>query len=258
MLPEIPAEELAACLDRTAARLLKRCAVRRPPVDALRMAAALGIEIAFDAGQAIRARYVELRAARGGNPRPAILLRPEPRSERRQWAVAHELGEREAAVVFQRLAIDPRAAPPTAREWVANQLANRILLPTRWLAAAGAACGWDLLALKERFSTASHELIARRMLEFEPPVVVTIFDHGKLSFRQGNRGGRLALTPLERTCWRSSHLNGVIDARADAGYTVRCWPVHEPEWKRELLRLDVLDEPEMWCIGEPAMCEECG
>ena len=26
MLPDIPAEELAACLDRTAGRLLKRCA----------------------------------------------------------------------------------------------------------------------------------------------------------------------------------------------------------------------------------------
>ncbi len=96
MLPEIPAEELAGCLDRVASRLLRRCAVRRPPVDAVRMAASLGIETVIDGGQQVRARYVELRAARGGNPRPAILLRPEPRSERRQWAVAHELGEREA------------------------------------------------------------------------------------------------------------------------------------------------------------------
>jgi hypothetical protein len=256
MLPDIPAEELVACLDRTVRRLLKRCAVRKAPVDALRLAAAQGIQIAFDAGQDSRARYVELRAARGGNPRPAILLRPEPRSERRQWAVAHELGERESVVVFRRLAIDPRVAPPTAREWVANQLANRILLPTRWLATAGSDCNWDLPTLKERFSTASHELIARRMLEFEPPVVISIFDHGKLSFRQGNRGGRLALTPLERECWRAAHASGMNQERASAGCTVRCWPIHEPDWKRELLRLDLLDDSQIWSVDEPALRED--
>ena len=120
----------------------------------------------------------------------------------------------------------------------------------------GRACNWDLVAIKEQFSTASHELIARRILEFEPPVVITIFDHGKLSFRQGNRGGRLALTPLERQCWRSVHVSGAAEERATAGCTVRCWPIHEPEWKRELLRLDLLDEPEVWCSDEPALCEE--
>ncbi len=256
MLPEIPAEELAACLDRVASRLLRRFAVRRPPVDALRMATALGIETVVDGGQQVRARYVELRAARGGNPRPAILLRPEPRSERRQWAVAHELGEREAVNVFKRLSVDPRTAPPTAREWVANQLANRILLPTRWLARAGAACGWDLFALKRRFASASHELIMRRMLEFEPPIVVSIFDHGAISFRQGNRGGRLTLTTLERECWRAVHESGEALERSGAGCTVRGWPVHEEGWKRELLRLDWLEEPEVWCAGELSICDD--
>ena len=66
MLPDIPAEQLADCLDRTAGRLLCRAGVRQPPVDALRMAATLGVEIAIDAGQESSARYVELRAARGG------------------------------------------------------------------------------------------------------------------------------------------------------------------------------------------------
>lgn len=241
MLPEIPAEELTACLDRAAGRLLRKAGVRAPPVDALRIAAALGIETAIDGGQQPRARYVELRAARGGTPRAAILLRPEPRSERRQWAVAHELGEREAADVFGRLSIDPRAAPPGAREWVANQMANRILLPTRWLARAGATFGWDLMALKDRFRTASHELILRRMLEFAPPVIVSIFDHGALSFRRGNRGGRMALTKIERECWHAAHSSGKTQERIVGMYSVRGWAVHEEGWKRELLRMEVAD-----------------
>jgi IrrE N-terminal-like domain len=239
MLPDIPADELASCLDRTAGRLLRRAGVRTPPVDALRVAATLGIQTAVDASQAARARYVELRAARGRTARPAILLRPEPRAERRQWAVAHELGEREAATIFRRLSVDPRAAPPTAREWVANQMANRILLPTRWMLRAGTASDWDLLALKARFSTASHELILRRMLEFSPPIVVTIFDHGVLSFRRGNVGGRLAFTPEERACRLAAHDSGQVQEQFTTTSSIRCWPVHEEGWKRELLRLEL-------------------
>jgi len=239
MLADVPAEELAACLDRVAGQLLRRTGVRTPPVDAMRMAAALGIETAVDRTQQSRARYVELSAARGGAPRPAILLRPEPRRERRQWAVAHELGEREAVTVFQRLSVDPRVAPPTAREWVANQLANRILLPTRWLEAAGVTCGWDLAALKEHFPTASHELILRRMLEFDPPIVVTIFDNGSVTFRKSNRGRRLAIIPVERACWLMAHEQSCTAVRSDGEFSVRGWAVHEDGWKRELLRTEL-------------------
>ena len=118
-------------------------------------------------------------------------------------------------------------------------MANRILLPTRWMSRAGAASDWDLLALKTRFRTASHELILRRMLEFPPPIVVTIFDQGVLSFRRSNVGGRLALTPAERECWLAAHDSGRPHDQCTATTTIRCWPVHEEGWKRELLRLEL-------------------
>ena len=113
-------------------------------------------------------------------------MRPEPRLERRQWAVAHEIGEHVAYRVFLQWGVDPRETAPKAREAVANNLAGRLLLPTAWFAADGAACGWDLLALKARYRTASHELIARRMLECRPPVIISIFDHRRISFRRSN------------------------------------------------------------------------
>ena len=37
----------------------------------------------------------------------------------------------------------------------------------------GAACDWDVLLLKQRFATASHELIARRIVACRPRRVVT-------------------------------------------------------------------------------------
>jgi hypothetical protein len=240
MLTDLPAEELAAVLERAAAKILRQAGVRRPPVDTLQLAAALGIQTAIDRSQQARARYVNLRGAGGGHARPAILLRPEPRTERRHWAVAHEIGEQHAVDVFRRLKVSPREAPPESREWVANQLANRILLPRRWLQRAGAACGWDLCALKELFATASHELILRRMLDLDAPLIVSIYDHGAVTFRRGNFAAQVPpVTSIEADCWRTAHATGEYQSRRGVGQNVRAWPVHEEGWKRELLRLEV-------------------
>jgi len=243
MLTDVPAEELAVALDRTAARILKRAFVRRPPVDTLRLAEALGIQTATDRSQDVRARYVELRAARGGSPRPAILLRPEPRAERRHWAVAHEVGEQNAMEVFRRLKVCPADTPAETREWIANQLAARILLPVRWVERVGRACDWDLASLKTRFNTASHELILRRMLDYEPRIVVSIYDHGNLTYRRSNACAQLPpVTPLEAECWRAAHSTGQAQSRRGAGQSIRGWAVHEEGWKRELLRLELEEE----------------
>ena len=88
--------------------------------------------------------------------------------------------------MFRSLSVDPREAPPAARETVANQLAARILLPRGEFGCDARACDWNLLELKQRYVTASHELIARRMLDFTPAVIITIFDQGRRTFRRGN------------------------------------------------------------------------
>jgi hypothetical protein len=185
---------------------------------------------------------VRLATHTRAGPRGAILVRPDDRSERRQWAVAHEIGEHFAARVFDALAVDRREVTPAAREAVANQLAGRLLLPTAWFGADAAACGWDLAALKQIYTTASHELIARRMLEFPPPVVVTVFDQGQITFRRGNGHGRPPpLAPLERRCWERVHATGEKCLCTAGGRGVAGWPVHEPGWKREILRTELVD-----------------
>ena len=74
----------------------------------------------------------------------SILLRPDPRPERLQWAVAHEIGESCAYQVFERLAVDPHEAPPGSREMVSNQLAARLLLPREWFGDDARRLAWDL------------------------------------------------------------------------------------------------------------------
>jgi predicted transcriptional regulator len=238
MLPELTQEELSQALDGVAEETIAALGDAGPPVDALALARALGLTVTWDESQSGRARVVRLGEWADAAP-GSILLRHDPRPERLQWAVAHEIGELCAVEVFDRLGVDPREAPSGARETVANQLAGRLLLPHRWFAEAGAECGWDLYELKSRFSTASHELIARRMLDLPLSVAITIFDHGRRTFRRGNTGRRLPpLLPVETAAWRAAHATGEPAIESGPLCRVQAWPVHEPEWKREILRTE--------------------
>jgi hypothetical protein len=255
MLPETPVEQYGAALDETVEAILHESGVAAPPVDAFRLATALGIVVARDDRQEGRARYVRLRASLGASSedeeplviqppsQASILLREDPRHERRQWAVAHELGEHAAMHVFHRLGVSADEAPPAARESVANLLASRLLLPTQWFRRDAQRLDWDLAELKLAYPTASHELIARRMLDFDYPAIVTICDQGRVTFRRGVFGRRVpSITAVEKSCWKRVH-NLSRPASHDQGeMLVRGWPVHEPGWKREILRTELVEE----------------
>lgn len=237
MFSEETGQAILETLDRLVMEILERQGIAGPPVNAFEVAAGLGVRIADDDRQAGRARRVRCVDHRGTG-RETVLLKSDPRRERRQWALAHEIGEQLAARVFADAAIDPREEAPEMREQVANALAGRLLVPTEWLAWQGAAHGWDLPTLKAGFATASHELIARRMLECGPAMVLTIFDQGRLYLRRTNRAGRVpALSEPERCLWRRVHQEGRPRRAAGPGYFVQGWPIHEPGWQREILRL---------------------
>lgn len=240
MLAGITSDDLSEALDKVAMEVLDQAGIDRPPVDAVQLACRLGITVAVDDQQRGRARYVRLRGIRGRKPRPTILLRPEPRCERRHWAIAHEIGEHVAYRVFRLLLVDPREAAPNARERVATHLAGRLLLPGPWFSGDAATCAWDLLSLKSRYTTASHELIARRMLDLGPLVIISIFDLGQLSFRASNVPGQVpAPSSREMACWRRAHARNLAEESNDGPRKIQAWPVHEPGWKREIVRTEV-------------------
>ncbi|HVT27974.1 MAG TPA: ImmA/IrrE family metallo-endopeptidase [Lacipirellulaceae bacterium] len=242
MLSEIPNDEFGAAIDACAAEVLWEAGNDTPPVDALAVADGLRLVVARDYTMPYRARFVRLADRQGDScGLGTIVVGVAERPEREQWAVAHEIGESIAYRVFERLGVAFDEALPTAREHVANSLAGALLLPRRWFAADGRELDWDLLELKERYNTASHELIARRMLEMRPPIVITICDHGRVHWRRSNITARPPdLLREERAIWREVHETGLAVADeldAEIGLeSVRCWPIHEPNWKREIIR----------------------
>lgn len=245
---QIPAEELVAALDATAADTLWEAGVEGPPVDAALIAERLGLVVAQDHAMPGRGRFARL--ALGGSTVAAqgtIVVGPAERPERLQWAIAHEIGESMAHRVFATLGVCPAEATPAAREQVANHLASCLLLPRRWFAADGHAFDWDLYRLKHRYATASHELIARRMLEMRPPIVITLCDQGHVQWRRSNMVRRPPpLLPEEERAWRNAHRTGEpavvhVDGATRGLESVCAWPVHEPDWKREILRSAIVD-----------------
>jgi len=261
MLPEIPAEQVREVLDTVAREILLEAGVEQLPVDAISVAERLGLIIARDRPAARglaqpRARFVRLGTGaklsqsidhgNGDSRQGTILLADDPRRERRQWAVAHEIGESRAYRVFTELGVDPREAPPAAREEVANRLAGALLLPRDWFLRDGVRTDWDLFDLKAMYATASHELIARRMLEMPSAVIVTLADQGRCVWRRSNRLFRAPpLTPAERAAWTAAH-DGGRPVQCDSGELpdgvddVRAWPIHEPPWRREIIRTELV------------------
>jgi hypothetical protein len=242
MLSEIPDDEFAAAVDACAAEALWEAGIDSPPVDALAVAEGLRLVVARDYAMPCRGRFVRLADHHGGGGgQGTIVVGLAERPEREQWAVAHEIGESIAHRVFERLGVHFDEALPTARELVANRLAGGLLLPRRWFAVDGRELDWDLLELKERYTTASHELIARRMLDMRPPIVITVCDHGRVHWRRSNVTRRPPdLTRDEREVWRDVHRAGLPACETpdtESGLeSIRCWPIHEPDWKREIIR----------------------
>src|SRR4051794_12953657 len=175
MTDDLSREEVVAAVDAAVAELLEGANWEGPPVDAIVLAHRhLGMIVCLDRRQQQRGR------AQRSAGRKQIFLRPEPSEERHQWTVAHEVGEHLKADLLDRLGVPPEETRAMLGESLANLFANRLLAPTAWLADAARACGHDLLALKGTFRTASHEVLAWRLLDLGEPCAITIVDNGEV------------------------------------------------------------------------------
>jgi Zn-dependent peptidase ImmA (M78 family) len=232
MQDDIPREEVIAVVEQMIDELLDAAGVQAPPVDALALAQRhLGMVVCLDKRQTQRGR------AQRTSGRKQIYLRPEPTEERHQWTVAHEIGEHLKVELLQRLGLDPGATRGMTGESLANLFAHRLLVPLRWFAEDARALDYDLLALKRKYATSSHEVIALRFLDLPAPCIVTVIDNDHIHRRRSNAWPtRKQLTPPEQKCQNHVNRTGQPNlVRAD-GWTVQGWPVHQADWKREILR----------------------
>jgi Zn-dependent peptidase ImmA (M78 family) len=232
MIDDLPREEVVQALDRLVDELLNSAGIQAPPVDAINLAQHhLGMVVCLDQKQPQRGR-----AQRSGKGK-LIYLRPEPTEERHQWTVAHEIGEHLKVKLFELLGAQPGRTPVMAGESLANLLAYHLLVPHRWFADDVIEREYNLLELKNRYRTASHEVIAGRFLDLPSPSIVTVIDNDHIYRRRSNAWPtHRHLEPAEEECQRYVHYYSRPKVIQKGQWTVQGWPVHQPDWKREILR----------------------
>lgn len=232
MIDDLPREEVVQALDRFVDELLESAGIQGPPVDAIDLAQRhFGMVVCLDQKQPQRGRAQ--RSAKG----KLIYLRPEPTEERHQWTVAHEIGEHLKATLLQRLGAEPGQAPVMAGESLANLLAYHLLVPNRWFADDAPQVDYNLLELKKRYPTASHEVLALRFLDLPSPSIVTIIDNDHIYRRRSNAWPtHRHLEPAEEECQHYVHYFSRPKVIQKDLWIVHGWPVHQPDWKREILR----------------------
>lgn len=196
--------------------LLDAAGVSAPPVDAVALA------------------RVHLRL-----PEPAVKKPkgPPPDEETRQLLAAQQVGDHLKTELLRRLGVGGEGPRPLLGESLTNLVAHRLLVPDGWLADEARASGFDLEHLKRVFRTASHELIAWRLLDLPEPSLITIVDNGRVTRRRANlwRAPR-ELSEAERECQQYAHEHCRPHRVRHDQWTVWGWPVHRVDWKREVLR----------------------
>lgn len=233
MMDDRPRDEIVSIIDQIIKELLEQAGVEEPPVDAIKLAQGhLGMTVSLDSRQQERGRVQRA----GKNPK--IFLRPEPTEERHQFSVAREVARHLKSQILERLDLDPQEAKQLTGESLLSLFSSHLLVPTHWFQEDAPATGYDLPALKERYRTASHEVIALRFLDLPQPCIVTVIDNETITRRKSNgpRCKAKMLEPAEEKCWRSVHQTGKARTLREGGWTVQCWPVHREDWKREILR----------------------
>lgn len=232
MFEDLQRDDITATIDKMVEEMLTAAHCTGPPVDAISLAQShLDMVVVLDHRQPQRGR------AQRALGKKQIYLKPEPREERHQWTVAHEIGEHLKGELLARLGVAPGEARAMVGESLANLFAYRLLVPSCWFNRDASEHDYDLPSLKQRYATSSHEVIAMRFLDLPDPCVVTILDNERITRRRSNAWSiRKELAPVEDRCWRWVHERGKPKVLREDEWTVQGWPVHELDWKREILR----------------------
>ncbi len=218
-------DEREEIIERTVDRLLAAAHVKGPPVRPERIARALKInvldrDLPMRRGQSYRYRGMKF-----------VDIGRTDRAERRNFTLAHEIMELELPAAI---------TPKDLRHEIAVRGAATLLCPSRFFRDACTRGPFDLFELKAAFSTASHEAIALRSLDFLE-AVITVFDNGRLVNRQTSYPfGPQPVSPEERDLMRRVMASGTVDHDAWEGGSASAYPVFENAFKRVILRT-VLD-----------------
>jgi predicted transcriptional regulator len=234
---EFSQEELVEAIDRLVAGMLERAGVTSAPVNALSIAEhhlGIPVEVVEPAEEDESGRRrPRSRSSSGGG----ITLTTEMSDEQQQRAAADGIARLLIPDIYRKVGV---VAGSESKQFAAHVRAlttARILIPGKLLRAALRDCKYDVPELHKRFSTASMEAVALRLLDLDDPCVIAIVDDGVVATHRSNRMPvTRKLEAAEQECVdRVTELD--LPHRARSGeWTAWGWPVPNRPFRRIILR----------------------
>jgi hypothetical protein len=226
-LNDTPLYDLHVLLDNLIQEFMARASLHQPPVDADALLNGKAWQLLGLAAPLHHAK----KTAQVFDPKES-----ESSEVKKQWLAAQTLAsslQKEAKVRWEK-ANDSQASQGIS---FINLIAQRILVPTHWLKSIVLSVDYDLIELKRIFKTPAYEIIALRMLDLENPCIITIVDNGHVFKRKSNCcNPPKILSPTETMVLNYVHENSRPKKVNDQGWQVSGWPVHQLDWRREILR----------------------
>jgi hypothetical protein len=226
-LNDNPIHDLHVLLDNLVQEFMAKASLHQPPIDA----------DALINGKAWQ--LLELEAPSIPSKKTVQVFDPKEAGSsdvKKQWLAAQTLAsslQKEAKIRWEKLNGNQTAFGIS----FINLIAQRILVPTHWLKSLALSLDYDLIELKRIFKTAAYEIIALRMLDLDNPCIITIVDNGHIFKRKSNCcNPPKTLSDTEAMVLNYVHENSRPKKVNDQGWQVAGWPVHQLDWRREILR----------------------
>ena len=229
-------EELVDAIDRLVAGMLERAGANTPPVNALSVAEhhlGIPVEVVEPAEEDESGRRRPRARASGGG----ITLTTDMNDEQRQRAAADGIARLLLPDIYRKVGVVAGSESKQFTAHVRGLTVARVLIPAKLLRAALRDCKYDVPELHKRFSTASMEAVAARLLDLDDPCVIAIVDDGVVASRRSNRMPvNRKLEGAEQECVdRVTDLD--LPHRARIGeWTAWGWPVANRPFRRIILR----------------------
>ncbi|CAN5564215.1 hypothetical protein BH11PLA2_BH11PLA2_04940 [soil metagenome] len=230
-------DDLFDAIDRIVRDLLDRVNVTQPPINALGLAHdVFGFEIDYQTGHNEEPQYGDKpRRKPGGN---TIVIKDDQSEESQHNMAARSIAKRLVPDVLAKLGVIPGTENRSALNTLLAPITSRLLLPTRWFTTDCRQLGWDLAALKDKYTSAGFEMLAWRMLEMDDEAsVITILDDGAVTQRRGNRFSvtRKLEVAEETAVAKAQDTKDPATVRKD-GWTATAWPTRGVPFRRIIVR----------------------